>query len=346
MEEYAKAAKEAGLDFVVFLEEFGKKGGLTEAKYRKLEADCKRLSNDKLFLLPGFSFRNNIGNHMFAYGYDILWPTSTQFVGANGDELRHQCFDKDGNLDLQRRGRQELALDHLSAAPARNVGYYNFANSPPDTMPVRDLRLFGILGVMTYLDGKLVEDLTPDYLNYAMDGDPPLACAVEIVQSPAELTRAVKEKHYLTHVAAARLADLPAALQYGHMYGRPNVNPSSGPRIKSWAGTQRVLTYAGEPFVPARYRIRPLAWVTSDVGLKEIKIWDDSKVIRRFLLNGAKEFKQTFEWAYDRQRVERAGGRGRGGPPGRERRFRVLVRRELQHLVRRPAERSVVAWSA
>ena len=174
----------------------------------------------------------------------------------------------------------------------------------PSTMPVRDLRLFGILGVMTYLDGKLVEDLTPDYLNYVMDGDPPLACAVEIVHSPAELTRAVKEKHYLTHVAAARLADLPAAMQYGHAYGRPNVNPSSGPRIKSWAGTQRVMTYAGEPFVPARYRIRPLAWVTSDVGLKEIKIWDDRKVIRRFLLNGAKEFKQTFEWAYDRQRVD------------------------------------------
>ena len=152
-------------------------------------------------------------------------------------------------------------------------------------MPVRDLRLFGILGVMTYIDGKLVEDLTPDYLNYAMDGATRRWSAPwRSSQSPAELTRAVKEKHYLTHVAAARLTDLPTALGYGNMYGRPNVNPSSGPRIKSWAGTQRVLTYAGESFVPARYRIRPLAWVTSDVGLKEVKIWDDRKVIRRFLL--------------------------------------------------------------
>ena len=56
---------------------------------------------------------------------------------------------------------------------------------------------------MTYLDGKLVEDLTPQYISYAKQGDPPLACAVEIVHSPAELVRAVKEKHYLTHVAAA-----------------------------------------------------------------------------------------------------------------------------------------------
>lgn len=300
---YAAAAQKAGLDFVVFLEEFGKKGGLTEEKYRKLEADCKRLSSDKLFLMPGFSFRNNIGNYMFVYGYGIKWPTSTQFVGANGDELRHQCFDKNGNLDYSDEDAKNWIWTNTGMT-GRNMGYYNFANSPSDTMPVRDLRLFGILGVMTYLDGKLVEDLTQDYLSYAMGGAPPLACAVEIVQSPDALVRAVKEHHYLTHAAASKLADLSATLQYGHMYGRPNVNPSSGPQIKSWAGTQRVMTYAGEPFVPARYRIRPMAWITSDAGLKEIKIWDDKKVIRRFLLNGAKEFKQTFEWAYDRQRVD------------------------------------------
>ena len=117
--EYAKAAKDAGLDFVVFLEEFGKKGGLTEKKYRQLEADCRRLSDDKLLLLPGFSFRNNIGNHMFVYGDDVRWPTNTQFTGVNGDELRHQGFDKDGNLDLRRRRRQKLALDHPGPDPSQ-----------------------------------------------------------------------------------------------------------------------------------------------------------------------------------------------------------------------------------
>lgn len=303
VEEYAAAAKAAGLDFIVFMEEFGKKGGLTQEKYRKLEADCKRLSDDKLFLMPGFSFRNNIGNHQFAYGHDIKWPGPTQFVGANGDEFRHQCFDKSGNLDFSDEDAKNWFWSSIHGCTGRNIGYYNFANSPANAMPVRDLRIFGILGVMTYLKGKLAEDLTPDYLNYVRDGNPPLAGAVEIVHSPAELARAVKEKHYLTHVAAARLADLPVAMQYGHQYGRANVNPSNGPQIKSWAGAQRVLTYAGEPFVPARYRIRPLAWVTSEAGLKEVKIWDDNKVIRRLLLNGAKEFKQTFEWTYDRQRV-------------------------------------------
>jgi hypothetical protein len=300
VEEYARAATDAGLDFIVFLEEFGKKGGLTEAKYRNLEADCKRLSTDKLLLIPGFSFRNNIGNHQFVYGFGILWPTNTQFVGPNGDQLRHQCFDKEGKLDFNDEDAKNWLWTSVDQQ-GRNIGYYNFVNSPADTMPVRDLRLFGILGVMTYLDGKLVEDLTPQYISYEKWGDPPAACAVEIIHSPAELVRAVKEKHYLTHVAAKKLADLPTAMQYSNHHC--NVNPSSGPRIKSWAGWQRTFTYAGEPFVPSNYRIRPYCWVTSDVGLKEIVVYDYTKPYRRILLHGAKEFKRIFEWAFDRHHV-------------------------------------------
>ena len=92
-------------------------------------------------------------------------------------------------------------------------------------------------------------------------------------------------------------------MQYGNQYSRANVNPSSGPRIKSWAGGQRIFTFAGEPFVPSNYRLRPYCWVTSDVGLKEIVIYDYTKPYRRILLHGAKEFKQIFEWAFDRHHV-------------------------------------------
>ncbi|HEY3417368.1 MAG TPA: hypothetical protein VGM23_10840, partial [Armatimonadota bacterium] len=299
VEEYAAAAQAAGLDFVVFLDEFSK---LTEANYRKLEADCKKFSTDKLLLIPGFTLQNNIKNQMFAYGFGLAWPTNTQVVGPNHDELRTQCFDKDGNLTYSDEDAKNW-LWTIHGVTGKNVGYYNFANSPASVMPVRDLRLFGILAVMTYQNGKLVEDLTPDYLNYVMDGDPPLACAVDLVQSPRELTSAVADKHYLTHVAAGSLQGLPLAMCYGHAYGRANVYPSNGPQIKSWASTQRMTTYAAESFVPARYRVRPLCWVTSDVGLKEIVIYSDKKPFRRILLNGAKEFKQTFEWAFDRQRI-------------------------------------------
>ncbi|MHB9023365.1 MAG: hypothetical protein ACYC7E_04210 [Armatimonadota bacterium] len=297
VEDYATAAQAAGLDFIVFLEEFSK---LTEGNYRKLEADCKKLSTDTLLLIPGFRLQNNINNQIFVYGHGIAWPTKTQVVGPNGDELRTQCFDKDGNLALSDEDAKNWIWP-LTGMGGKNLGYYHFSTG--QGMPVRDLRLYGILAVMTYKNGKLIEDVTPDYRALMMDGNPPLACAVDLVHSPQELARAMAEKHYLTHVAANNLKDLPIAMTYGHQYGRANVYPSSGPQIKSWAGTQRVLTYAGEPFVPARYRIRPLCWVTSDAGLKEIVIYCDTKPYRRFLLNGAKEFKQSFEWAFDRQRI-------------------------------------------
>ncbi|MBU4211643.1 MAG: hypothetical protein KKD33_03555, partial [Verrucomicrobia bacterium] len=301
--EYAAAASAAGLDFVVFLDEYRK---LTEEKYRQLEAECKKLSTDKLLLLPGFTFKNNIKNHMFAFGQNIVWPTNSasQWVGKDRDELKQAYYDEKGQLAIATFDVWAWPMS-FAWAPAeprfRNLGYYHF--DEPTACPVRDLRLFGILGVMTYINGKLVEDVTPEYLNYVVDGDPPLACAVDLVQSPQELKQAVKAQHYLTHVAANTLKDVPVAMQYGHQYARANVYPSSGPQIRSWAGTHRVFIYAGEPFVPSRYRVRPLCWVTSEAGLKEIVIYCDRKPFRRLLLNGAKEFKQTFEWTYDRQRT-------------------------------------------
>ena len=73
---------------------------------------------------------------------------------------------------------------------------------------------------MTYIDGKLVEDLTPDYLNYAMDGDPPLACAVEIVHSPAEL---------IAGGEGEALSDPRGRRQAGRLAGGPAIRPHVWP---------------------------------------------------------------------------------------------------------------------
>ncbi|HEY3417746.1 MAG TPA: hypothetical protein VGM23_12755 [Armatimonadota bacterium] len=293
--DYAAAATRAGLDFVVFLEQLGK---ISEADYRKLEADCQKNSTGKLLLIPGLRFTNNIGNPMFGYGFGIPWLKPSQLAGPNKDQLRTQCFDAKGELTYSDEDAKNWIWTFLGAD--RNIGYYDFSNNPG--IPVRNLRLYGNLGVMTYRNGKLVEDITADYLDNVADGDPPLACAVDLVESPRELTAAVKAGHYLTHVAADSLAAVPHAMWYGHAYGRHNVYPSNGPQIKSWAETQRVLTYAGESFVPTRARVRPLLWLTSDVGLKEVVIYSETKPIRRLLLNGVKEYQQQFEWAFDRQR--------------------------------------------
>ncbi|MBI4023834.1 MAG: hypothetical protein HY360_02570 [Verrucomicrobia bacterium] len=309
--EYGTAAQRAGLDFIVFLEEFA---NLTEAAYRKFETECKAQSTDMLLLIPGFRIDTNLGTHFFAYGPNLPWPSGPQLSGPKHTLLRIQQFDDQDQLTLDDQASRNwlfAAMDYTS----RNLGYYD-CRANQGGAPIYNLRLFGVLGVMTYRNGKLVEDITPEYIDYSCDTLPPRACAVDLVNSPVALELAVKHGHYLTHVAAESQAKLPEAMCYWHQYGRYNMYPSQGPEIRAWAGTQRILTYAGEPFVPSRYRFRPECWVASDAGLKEIRIWSDTTapstgspslncqpvLYRRFLLNGVKEFHQTFEWAYERHR--------------------------------------------
>lgn len=294
--EWAAAAREAGLDFVVFTEDFAR---LTEEKYRTLEAQCRELTTPELVLIPGMALKNNIGNPLWVHGFDITWPKPSQLTGEAKDELRLQCFDEQGQLTYSDEDAKNWVWQ-FHGVTAKNLGYYDFTHNPG--VPVRNLRLFGILAVMTYRDGKLLEDLTDEYLDYVTDGAPPLACAMNLVYSPQELRQAVAEGQYLTHVGAASPDKIVEALQYGHQYGRPNVYPSAGPRLRAWAGTQRFSTYAGESFVTTRRRARPELWVTSDAGLREIVIYSETRPYRRLLFNGEKEFHTVFEWAYDRHR--------------------------------------------
>lgn len=309
--DFADAARRAGLDFVVFLEDFT---AFSRDDLKQLEADCRAHSTADLSLIPGYAIRSNIGNHMFLFGYDLGFPQGNQLT-ADGREFRLQNFDADGNLELSDEAAKHLLWHHASATAPRNIGYFNFANSDPGSVPVRNLRLYGMLGAVTYIDGEFVEDVTSEYLKLTPQGNPPRMCAVSLVNTPAALEAAVAAGQYLTHVAAPRVEDVMSRMRYGHQYGRDNVYPSTGPRIHAWAWTSRVMTFAGEPFVASRYHVPQLAKLSSDVGLQELRIFADGQLFRRLLLNGQHEFEHTFHWAFDRQRgfvlevIDADGGR-------------------------------------
>lgn len=56
--EWKAAAREAGLDFLVFLEAFDE---LSPDGLESLKRDCRRLSDETILLVPGFASRNFIG---------------------------------------------------------------------------------------------------------------------------------------------------------------------------------------------------------------------------------------------------------------------------------------------
>ncbi|MCF6174880.1 MAG: hypothetical protein L3J71_03850 [Victivallaceae bacterium] len=72
--DYAKAAKAAGLSFIVFSEPLEL---LSPAKLKKLIADCKTISNDKFYACPGVEFTDGVGNRWVAWSERIKWPVKT-----------------------------------------------------------------------------------------------------------------------------------------------------------------------------------------------------------------------------------------------------------------------------
>jgi hypothetical protein len=68
--DFAKAAVDAGLDFLVFADDFRQ---LTPQKLEELNRECHKYSSREVQLFAGFSIRNNIGNSMFFFSPEPVW---------------------------------------------------------------------------------------------------------------------------------------------------------------------------------------------------------------------------------------------------------------------------------
>lgn len=292
--EYAKAAQQAGLDFVVFLEDFDK---LTPQKLEALATECRQNSSATLLLLPGFNIRNNIGDHMFFYSPDPVWLPDLVLTGKDKKTLYIQEVNDKG----QYTGYITPFLDWVLGAyhvEKGQVGYYDFA-SAPHGQRMHDLKLYAAAGIRYYKGGKLVEDNTADYLVTAMCTIPPAPVSINEVNSPAELLAEARSGHALTYGQAASL-DAKAgnglfmsALRWTHQYDSAPVFTSDGPLILAWTGCWRVWTLGAEEFVTSKNIMYAPIKVTAAKGLKSISIYNGAQLFRRFACGGKQEFAQT-----------------------------------------------------
>lgn len=289
--DYAHAAKDAGLDFVVVLDDFAK---LTETKFEELKKTCSEVSDEDVLVIPGYTIDNNIGNHMFIYSLQAPWPREQDLYGPNKSLLKQQFIDEEGNY--QRSSPVLVWILHdVQKKTVSQIGYFNFQDSPQG-IRMEHGRTFGMGVLWYYENGQLVEDVTDNYLVAAEGCVPPGPGVIDIVRSPDELKREVAAGRGILYAQARSLATLQQdALAYASMrtYDAPNIFPSTGPVIHKWPECWRVHTFAVEDFVTGRNLMPSPIHVTSDVGLKEVAIYDGTALFRRFLLNGEKEFKET-----------------------------------------------------
>jgi hypothetical protein len=293
--EYARAARASGLDFVVFLEDFER---MSREKLSALAVDCSRSSGPDLLLLPGFSITNNIGNHLFFFSPHPEWPPDSVLTGPQRNRLYMQ--EQAANGEFTGYGTQFLPwVLGTYAAHDGQVGYYNFADSPTGVR-LYDARLYSMVGLRYYRQGRLVEDLLDAFLTTAASTIAPAPVGVDEVDSADELAQEARSGHAATYGKAASL-DAEArdglvhtALRWSNQYDAMPVFVSSGPRILSWPDCVRASTYGAEGFVPERAVMNSWLSVASDVGLEEIRIYDGDRLFRRIELHGSRTFEQMF----------------------------------------------------
>jgi hypothetical protein len=288
VKEYKEAAKGAGLDFVVFLENFEE---LNKEKWLKLVKECKELSDDGIKLIAGYSIRNNIGNYVMSYSEDGYWPDEEEYflTGKKKELLNIQPEESPGiYTGYNAKSAFRFYLNHVYNG-LRNIGHYNWKNSGKAT-PMRSQRICSLAGLRYYKGGKLVEDMLPEYLITLQSQMPPTPVSVNEVYSPEELVGEVEGGNALTYAEARSLNLLMEdALRWSRTFDGMNVFVSDGPIIHKWPACYRPMTFGGEEFVTLpSFRETPLH-VSSGNGLKDVKIFDGTNLFRYFNVGGEKE---------------------------------------------------------
>ncbi len=283
--EYAAVARQKNLGFIIFLEDFAE---LTREELAQLAAECKANSGDDLALYAGYRIKSNIGNTLFFFGADPLYVTDDHLTGPNKKLFKLQGEDKEGKFVA---GNSIDFIFQSLRADVNSVGYYDFTRvADRGAMQPPHLRLYSMCGVMFYDHGKLIEDVTDQYLLTNQGTLPGIPVSINLVDSPQEMATEVDSGRALTYAAAPGAKQVwDYALRWNHQYFGCNVFPSTGPRILSWPGTYRTSAFAGENFVTWRNLLGPRLWVTAEAGLKEVALYDGEKLWRRFLPGGAKE---------------------------------------------------------
>jgi len=293
--DYARAARAARLDFVVFLEEFAR---MTPDRLATLTAECAAASGRDLLLLPGFSIQSNLGNRLFFFSPHPVWPPDSVLTGPGKSLLYVQQENADGTFRGGATPFPSWVLAAYSTTKGQ-VGYYDFVDAPHG-IRLRDAKLSAMVGLRTYRRGRLVEDLLDDYLTTAASTIAPTPVAIDEVESPDDLVRESKSGHAMTYAQAASLDPatfdgiFQRALRWAHALDAMPVFVSSGPEILAWPDCHRVTTYGAEGFAPERSAVRVPIALASDVGLEDVRIYDGPTLFRRIALHGAKTFEQTF----------------------------------------------------
>ncbi|MBI4026946.1 MAG: hypothetical protein HY360_18315 [Verrucomicrobia bacterium] len=282
VDDYVKAAKAAGLAFLVFNDPLEK---LTAETLQKLKTDCANASKDPSFYAcPGIEFTDGDGNRWATWGEKTLFPVKSfkdcdrEYIQWDGKVVRHY-------------GQYVLA----SAFPG--CGLLDYKQFRVNGCHPENLWWFYHYFPLVYEKDKLIADNYAEYLFGLADLRAVALASFTRITDPADVKTAVA-------ICTTGFNDLAKAKKLLNSSTAPsgisgNQHVSQGPVIAQW---QAVGPQGNWRYTRGVQRARLKFVVRSAAGIADVKVHDANQgIFRRFDGNGAKELTREFEAVNDKQ---------------------------------------------
>ena len=292
--DYVQAAKAAKLDFIVFLEDSLK---MDQAAWDKLTQECVAASDDHFVAVPGLTYEDAQGNHLYVCGDKVMFPKPAMLL-------------PDKRLNTAKANRCDMYFQYINELIGQHamVGFWHHRQNQ---LPVKDYKLYNSFPIVSFEDGKPVDDALPEYLDWMGMGGCQAVMALEIMTRPAEVAeRAQKGWRVVWNRDLKNLRtgseDPQTALWHRGAFSFCGMGAqyiSSGPSILVWDSPQNLVGANGLWWRPDQWEYRLRFRVASAAGLKSVTLHDgDRQVLRHWLVNGAKSFEQELVLANCQQR--------------------------------------------
>ncbi|HEY3321769.1 MAG TPA: hypothetical protein VGP72_14960 [Planctomycetota bacterium] len=279
--DYVMAAKAAGLQFIVFLEDCAK---LDETKWKQLVSECDAASAGteagatSFAAVPGLIYEDAQGNHLYTFADNVQYPTAEMLL-------------PDKRLATNQSNRTKAYFDFVNERIAqRHLG--GFWRHKENQLIVADYKLYNSFPIFSFENGKQIDSAFADYQYLMSHGACNAALAFEIMDKPEQVAQRAKEGWRV--VAHRSATDLRKKWHEGawSFSGSGSQYITNGPAILVWDSPNRCIDTHGEWWRPDLWQFRVFLKVGSDVGLKTVSIYDGDKLVRRWLPQGAKTFEQ------------------------------------------------------
>lgn len=291
--QYCAKAKAAGLNFVGFLEDAAQ---LTPAELKQLHADCAKESTDTFLAVPGFIIADEFEDHFFVLGTDLTLPDDDLM----NPERTKLALRQDKHPDWQ---MGDVWLDYFYT----RLGFKATVGSclHGTGVPYYDYRDYQAVAITTRQGGKVVDDLTDGYLDLQASGQNVQPYALELMTSPADLDRVLQSGYRVVVMDNDWIHKCTLATHFNTWHCTYASFPqaiTSGPEIVQWERMASHDYWAdGDRWHAGYYESRIRGALKSEAGLREVRIYDNGRLVRRYDAAGAKEYAVEFGFTREQQ---------------------------------------------